>query len=489
MSRVFRFLTVFLVLGLVAGLLGSAMPATAQESEVFGLPSVLVVIHADGSYDLGLEGMGADVRLPFNFINNVLGFFGTALPKLDPGYIGYAQQYGIQHAQICWDGGTGELGLVINDQPLPSLVVAGNWLTKPVGWAREMGWGFPVLPYEQIESTLGRIKAPLVVQFPVPAGVTTIPITAPCGGRLVPQSSTLYNVDLEIYVTREGAVGTMPHVMPGYEYLVGETSFQTQLPWLGFWLDLLPVGLDELDLSADQNGLSIGLDGVQYALRANPEQWQGLANLAESFSPGAAGVIGQAVSALSWVRGDVKLRLVDEAPLPAEAVTEIAAAEHRAEVAEARAAVAEARLAEAQASLGVALGSAEGRASKAEEELAAAEEALQEARAQVEELILRVGDLESQLGALRPSWSQAVTMTVSAGDTLWTMLQAATGQLFGTVWTFPGSGALLEEVTGASDIKPGDQVEFIFEADQDGNVFFVGQEGIRLMMAGFDPPS
>ncbi|NJN83220.1 MAG: hypothetical protein HC802_13675 [Caldilineaceae bacterium] len=234
--------------------------AAGPNDIVVDMPAIVMDFDDDGQASLG--------NVPLAELSASLGAAGLEAISFPPETVAFLKNSNIQHFQVS-NLPSGVL-LLVNGQPIPSLVWDGSSLIATAETMDSIGVGLPML--EKLLPLITNLGVGAVLRFPVTEGAAVIPTYVVGEGTAAARSQQTQADFL-------AAVGTPPQVKLPVQYdadgswRVGdltdtEWTNLTGLPWGALRLqpDMIQSAMDanvsEVSLYTDPDGIHISINGA-----------------------------------------------------------------------------------------------------------------------------------------------------------------------------------------------------------------------------------
>lgn len=239
---------------------GGMTEAVAGADQVFvDMPAIVIDIHSDGQSTVG--------NMPVSQLGAMLNADLSQL-SVDPAWVEYFTATNIQHIQI--DNTPDGLLVLVNGEPIPSLMWDGNTLVATAELIEQFGGGIALL--EQVLPLLRNIGIAAIIRFPVAAGTELIPYVIEGSDTAAARARAAQ----EAYLA---SVGAPPKINLIVNYAEDGTWSVADLSNTQ-WREVLPIPWEALNLAPDvvanasqagiQNiGIASNADGIHLSLNGN----------------------------------------------------------------------------------------------------------------------------------------------------------------------------------------------------------------------------
>lgn len=237
----------------------AAMAAQDPNQLTIDLPAIVIDFDTNGAASIG--GMSVSQ------LGSLAGADLSGLAAIDPNWVNYFTATNIQHMQV--NNGADGLQLLVNGEPIPSLVWDGESLQATAKTAESLGYAIPLL--EKVLPLVQRLGVGAIVRFPVPAGQEPIPLVVEGDDS----AATAARQAQEEFLA---AVGSPPKVnlpvvyQADGSFSVGdltdaEWTVLTGAPWTALRLDptllqnLSATGVESMGFRTDTQGIHVSVNG------------------------------------------------------------------------------------------------------------------------------------------------------------------------------------------------------------------------------------
>ena len=237
---------------------GSSAAAASANELVIDLPAIVIDFDSNGAASIGgvaAADMGAMAGIDLSTL------------ALSPDWVNYFSMTNIQHLQI--DNTADGLLVLVNGEPVPSLVWDKNSLVATADAVSSLGIAIPVL--NKVLPLVQQLGVGVILRFPVQAGADVIPLAVKGDGTAAQAAKAAQEEFL-------AAVGTPPKInlpvvyQADGSFSVGDLSDAdwtalTGVPWNAMRLDpnviasLTANGITSMDFNTDQEGIHVGING------------------------------------------------------------------------------------------------------------------------------------------------------------------------------------------------------------------------------------
>ncbi len=237
---------------------GSSAAIASADELVIDMPAVVVDFASDGSASIG--------GTPVSELGALAGVDLSTL-TLPADWVNYFTLTGVQHIAV--SNGADGLTVLVNGEPVPSLVWDENSLVATAETVKSLGVAVPVL--EKVLPLVQKLGVGVVLRFPVQAGAEIIPFSVEGEGTAAMETKAAQEEFL-------AAVGTPPKINLPVVYAedgsfsVGdltdvEWTQLTGAPWYALRLDpaliqsLTASGVTSMSFETDPEGVHVSVNG------------------------------------------------------------------------------------------------------------------------------------------------------------------------------------------------------------------------------------